>query len=66
MSTITTGDLTIIRHEQTDGTISVYRGDRHLGMIYPLLGWEAVPSGDREGRRCHDEASALAYLTAGA
>ena len=65
MSTETRGDLTIIRHEQTDGTVSVYRGDTHLGLIYPALGFEAVPTdADRAGAKHADEAAAIAYLNA--
>ena len=65
MSTETRGDLTIIRHEQTDNTISVYRGDTHLGMIFPALGFEAVPTDAARGWMRHaDEASAIAYLNA--
>lgn len=63
MSTITTGDLTIIRHEMTDGTISVYRANRHLGLIYPALGyWVGPTDAARECKRCDNEASAIAYL----
>ncbi len=65
MTTQTIGNLTIIRHTQTDGTISVYRGDHHLGMIYPALSFSAVPSDPgRDGVECGSEQAAIVYLTA--
>lgn len=65
MSTETRGNLTIIRHDQTDGMISVYRGDIHLGAILPLLLYETVPTDPSRATARHpDEASAIAYLAA--
>lgn len=64
MSKETRGDLTIIRHEQTDETVSVYRGDTHLGLIYPTLGFAAVPTDAAWPELPHaDENSAIAYLS---
>jgi hypothetical protein len=64
MTTEKQADLTIIRHDKTDGMISVYRGNRHLGQIYPALGYRAVPDDGREPRQFGDDAQAIAYLAA--
>jgi hypothetical protein len=63
MSTETRDELTIVRHDQTDGMISVYRGERHVGQIYPAIGYKAVSNDPERGSRCcGDEDQAIAFL----